>query len=116
MGDNKFANCCECPARMSDGRLFTSWESSRFHNLRLANELKTTNAYDFRKKLTYDPLILKGAVSACRNSGKIGFITDADAIHPFFGTKIIKEAHKNCNYVGLLDPTKRHNNIKLYQG
>jgi hypothetical protein len=112
MGDNKYSKCCTCPARMSDGRLFTSWETRRFHNLRLANKIGTNNSYDFRQKLVDDPLILAVSSTACRNSGNIKFLTEADNIQAYFGNKIISEARKNCKYVGIVDPTKYY--VKPY--
>ena len=46
--DNKFGNVCKCPARMSDGRLFTDYMDNTKLNesVRLVNNIK--NEYDYR--------------------------------------------------------------------
>jgi hypothetical protein len=38
--DNKFGKCCKCPARMSDGRIFTNWMPRKRLNefLRISSE------------------------------------------------------------------------------
>jgi hypothetical protein len=46
--DNRFGVCCKCPARMSDGRIFTNWLPRKRLNefLRLGNNLES--AHDYR--------------------------------------------------------------------
>jgi hypothetical protein len=50
--DNKFGKCCKCPARMSDGRIFTNWMPRKRLNEYLRMGSKTTeSSHDYRKYL-----------------------------------------------------------------
>ena len=50
--DNQFGKCCKCPARMSDGRIFTNWLPRKRLNLYLQIGTKTTeSSHDYRLHL-----------------------------------------------------------------
>ena len=50
--DNKFGKCCKCPARMSDGRIFTNWMPRKRLNefLRMGSNT-VESSHDYRKYL-----------------------------------------------------------------
>lgn len=45
--DNRFGICCNCPARMSDGRIFTNWLSDERLNyyIQSANDIYDSTDY-----------------------------------------------------------------------
>ena len=45
--DNRFGLCCSCPARMSDGRIFTNWTSAERINyyVQMANNIYDSTDY-----------------------------------------------------------------------
>lgn len=45
--DNKFGQCCKCPAMMSDGRLFTNYLSHSYLNndIQKINNIYNSNHY-----------------------------------------------------------------------
>jgi hypothetical protein len=49
--NNKFGSCCNCPALMSDGRLFTSYISRKDYNQQLMKELNVTNSIEYKDAL-----------------------------------------------------------------
>jgi hypothetical protein len=50
--NNKFGECCNCPALMSDrGRMFTNYVSSRIYNDNDAKRLKIFDANTYRENL-----------------------------------------------------------------
>ena len=49
--DNKFGQCCKCPAQMSDGRLYTNYMSATRLNEYVKNLNKITNHHEYRNFL-----------------------------------------------------------------
>ena len=49
--DNRFGKCCKCPARMSDGRIFTNWTPRKRLNEFLRTQNKIESAHEYRKFL-----------------------------------------------------------------
>jgi hypothetical protein len=49
--NNKFGECCSCPALISDGRLFTSYVPRKDFNNQLMKQIKVTNNNDYREFL-----------------------------------------------------------------
>lgn len=45
--DNRYGNCCNCPARMSDGRIFTNWVADERINyyIQSANNIYDSTEY-----------------------------------------------------------------------
>ena len=45
--NNRYGECCGCPAHMSDARLFTNYQKSSVVNqqIRAANNIETNNQY-----------------------------------------------------------------------
>ena len=46
--NNKFGECCSCPALISDGRLFTSYVPRKDLNIQLMKQVKVTNNNDYK--------------------------------------------------------------------
>jgi len=46
--DNKFGECCKCPALMQDGRIYTSYAPRRDYNASLMKEFKVSNSNEYR--------------------------------------------------------------------
>lgn len=46
--NNKFGECCSCPALISDGRLFTSYVPRKDLNYLLMKQVKVTNNNDYK--------------------------------------------------------------------
>lgn len=49
--NNKFGECCGCPALMSDGHLITNWASSSIYNDEYMKLLKINNSHTYRNNL-----------------------------------------------------------------
>lgn len=81
--NNKFGQCCGCPALMSDkGRLFTNYMSSRLYNDINSKQLKVPDSHSYREKLQNDSSlrqneILKFETVRCKSDGKNKFYIDS---------------------------------------
>lgn len=49
--NNKFGECCNCPALMDDSRLFTSYVPRRDYNALLMKDTQLTNSIDYKNML-----------------------------------------------------------------
>lgn len=49
--NNKFGDCCNCPALINDDRLFNNYTSSRLYNDILRRSLKLSDSHDYRDNL-----------------------------------------------------------------
>ena len=58
--NNYFLNC---PALMSDGRMFTSYEPHRSYNYKIMKNIDANNQTEFRKKMKNDPELYKSYVN-----------------------------------------------------
>ena len=57
--NNKYGECCNCPALMSDhGRMFTNYISSRLYNDIFSKSLKSSDSHSYREKLQNNSQIL----------------------------------------------------------
>ncbi len=80
--NNKFGQCCNCPALMSDkGRLFTNYMSSRLYNDTNSKHLKVFDSHSYREKLQSDQTLrinenVKYEKVRCKNNGKNMFYID----------------------------------------
>ena len=99
--NNKFGECCGCPALMSDsGRMFTNYVSSRLYNDDYSKNLKVHDAHSYREKLQNDSLsrqyeINKLETARCTNKGSNQFYIDSSNFtfnkplsDPYVGQKI----------------------------
>lgn len=81
--NNKFGQCCGCPALMSDkGRLFTNYMSSRIFNDINSKQLKVPDAHSYREKLQNDSSIRQNEISKfesvrCKSDSKNKFYIDS---------------------------------------
>ena len=53
--NNRFGKCCNCPALMSDSRLFTNWETSKTYNYKLGLKLNAESNTEYKNKLLTNP-------------------------------------------------------------
>ena len=60
-GDNKFGECCTCPAKMSDGRLFTNYLSTS----KIVSHIKKVN--NLNDEHEYRLFLQKNAESVLKN-------------------------------------------------
>lgn len=56
--NNKFGKCCRCPALMSDGHLFTNWESSRLYNDAIRRNYGISGSNSYREILQFTGAII----------------------------------------------------------
>ena len=81
--NNKFGQCCGCPALMSDkGRIFTNYVSSRIYNDDNSKQLKVSDAHSYREKLQTDKKIRSNDVNKyetirCKSDSKNKFYIDS---------------------------------------
>ena len=82
--DNKFGQCCGCPALMNQSRDLTLWSSSRNYNNNMMKKMGTTNSNDFRAALqnNAESMIKKtfdeyDSNNKCRNSFNNIFYIDS---------------------------------------
>jgi hypothetical protein len=54
--NNKFGECCDCPALMNGDRLFNNYVSSRIQNDQIRKSLKLPDSHSYRKILQNDAL------------------------------------------------------------
>jgi hypothetical protein len=95
--NNKFGKCYNCPAFMSDSRLFTNWESSKSYNYRLGVKFNTnTNTkYKDMLKTNTEHIIndFNDKTIACNKEE--GFYIDTTLHHKKFKDNIINEMYKD---------------------
>jgi hypothetical protein len=82
--NNKFGQCCNCPALMSDkGRMFTNYVSSRIYNDYASKMFFISDAHTYREKLQVDGSairadeIQKYEKNKCKNNKKNSFYIDS---------------------------------------
>jgi len=75
--NNKFGQCCDCPALMSDkGRMFTNYVSSRLYNDSYSKFLKVPDAHSYRNKLQEEGNLFRSIEvyrfdkAKCKSDGK----------------------------------------------
>lgn len=93
--NNKFGQCCDCPAIMSDSRLFTNWETSKTFNYKLAHKLNVDTNTKYKKLLVSNPEYVtndfyKDSIK-CKNDKK--FTKDSTLYHQQFTEQILDEMY-----------------------
>ena len=95
--NNKFGKSYNCPAFMSDSRLFTNWETSKTYNYKLGLKLNadTNTQYKHILKTNPDNIIneLKNNIIPCNKND--GFYIDTTLHHKKFTDNIINEMYKD---------------------
>lgn len=95
--NNKFGKCCNCPAFMSDSRLFTNWETSKTYNYKLGRKLNTDTNTKYKNKLINNPEYVsndfKNDIIACNKND--GFYIDSTLHHKKFSDNIFNEMYKD---------------------
>jgi hypothetical protein len=93
--NNKFGKCCNCPAFMSDSRLFTNWETSKTYNYKLGVKLNTDTNTKYKQMLTSNPGYITDDFykesNKCDNGN--GFYIDTSLYHKEFTDNILNEMH-----------------------
>lgn len=89
--DNRYANCCGCPAITNTPREFTIWSSSKLYNLQTMKKTGMTNANDYRASLQSNAeSIMKNTVNdfdtnfKCKNSGSNLFYLDSSSYNGYY--------------------------------
>lgn len=92
--NNKFGKCCNCPAIMSDSRLFTNWETSKTYNYKLALKLKTDTNTKYKQALVSNPQFISNEflINKCNENDE--FYQDTSLYHKNFKDNILNEMHK----------------------
>lgn len=97
--NNKFGKCCNCPAIMSDSRLFTNWETSKTYNYKLGVKLNTDTNTKYKKMLVANPEYITNDFhidsNKCNNNDK--FYKDTSLYHKTFTDNILNEM--NAEYI-----------------
>jgi hypothetical protein len=97
--NNQFGKCCNCPAFMSDSRLFTNWETSKTYNYKLGLKLNTDTNTEYKQKLISNPDYITNELY--NNTNKCdkndGFYEDTTLYHKKFKDNILNEMGKEYN-------------------
>jgi hypothetical protein len=95
--NNKFGKCYNCPAFMSDSRLFTNWETSKTYNYKLRVKLNTNTNTQYKDMLKTNPESItnefKNKVFECNKND--GFYTDTTLYHKKFRNNIMNEMYED---------------------
>jgi hypothetical protein len=95
--NNKFGECCSCPALISDGRLFTSYVPRKDFNNQLMKQIKVTNNNDYREFLQNNGDTIIASIQEtldssikCADTKNVRFNQSID-IDAFFNEQLQKE-------------------------
>ncbi len=95
--NNKFGKCCNCPAFMSDSRLFTNWETSKTYNYKLGVKLNTDTNTKYKQMIASNPEYITNDFykesNKCNNNDE--FYKDTSLYHKEFTDNILNEMHKD---------------------
>ena len=95
--NNKFGKCCNCPAFMSDSRLFTNWETSKTYNYKLGVKLNANTNTKYKNILKTNPKNIinefHNKIIECNNNDD--FYTDTTLHHKKFSKNIMNEMYKD---------------------
>ena len=91
--NNKFGKCCNCPAFMSDSRLFTNWETSKTYNYKLGQKLNTDTNTEYKNMLVKNPEYItdKFYKETIKCNDDKQFNEDSTLYHKYFTDNIINE-------------------------
>lgn len=108
--DNKFGECCNCPAHSSGDQFFTNYVSSRLFNDNLRKSLKLNDSHSYRNSLQNNAITYlfnennKYINEKCTSNNKHKFYIDTSNYN--FSTQLIN------NYTA---PSIENNYIKKSQ-
>jgi len=98
--NNKFGECCKCPVKIADGRLYSTYVPRRDYNATIMKELKVTNSNEYRTILQDQGQVILDAVQQnldtnykCTDNGTNLFYQSTD-IHKFFNDQLKDELNK----------------------
>ena len=98
--NNKFGECCNCPALMQDGRNYASHVPRRDHNASLMKEFKVNNSNDYRSFLQNNGKSIINSVHKslidnyrCISNDTNKFYDSTD-IHKYFNELFLEELKK----------------------
>jgi hypothetical protein len=99
--NNTFGKCCNCPAFMSDSRLFTNWETSKTYNYKLGVKLNTDTNTKYKQTLIsnseYITNELYNESYKCNNNDD--FYQDTTLYHKKFKDNILNEMDKEYTVI-----------------
>ena len=93
--NNKFGECCNCPALSTGQQYFTNYESSRLYNDKLRKNLSLNDTHSFRLNLQQNGLKyisnenIKITNDKCSSNTLNNFYLDGSTYN--FSTKLINE-------------------------
>ena len=97
--DNKFGQCCGCPALMNKSRDLTLWSSSRNYNNVMMKKMGTTNSNDYRTALqsNAESMIKKtfddyDSNNKCKNSANNVFYIDSSNFNNLYDNLNAKQS------------------------
>ena len=97
--DNKFGQCCGCPALMNQSRDLTLWSSSRNYNNAMMKKMGKTNSNDFRTALqnNAESMIKKtfdefDSSNKCKNSSNNIFYIDSSNFNNLYDNLNAKQS------------------------
>jgi len=103
--DNKFGECCKCPAKIQDGRIYTSYVPRRDYNTNIMKEVKASDSHQYRSILQAQGESIITAIQTnlentyrCTNNGTNIFNKSVD-IHKFFNDQLQSELNKPVSEV-----------------
>lgn len=95
--NNKFGKCYNCPAFMSDSRLFTNWETSKTYNYKLGLKYNTDTNTKYKNMLITNSDVINNDfinnINKCNKND--GFYIDTTLHHQKFKDNIINEMYKD---------------------
>lgn len=104
--DSKHGTCCQCPALMSDGRAFTTWEPHSAFNYRLGLVNQVRDSESLRMKLQENPVAVNindfDNLENMTCKGKQFFI-DSSNFHKDMENAIFEETKKPNVVVAMYD-------------
>jgi hypothetical protein len=103
--NNKYGECCGCPAFMADSRGVTIWEPTRSYHAGLASTLNVSDSNAFRKTLIEQPsralaYDAQRLASPCKNAAGVSFYPDTTTTHAAFDAAIRQEMLKPTQLSG----------------
>lgn len=88
--NNKYGQCCGCPAFMNDSRIFTIWEPNKLYHYKLSQYYNVSNDNALRYNLTNKPESLDKynnailSTTLCKNDNVLSFNNDGNTFHEIF--------------------------------
>jgi hypothetical protein len=92
--NNKFGECCHCPAFMNDSRLFTDYMPHKLSNEIMMKKLKLFNSNDYREFLQNNTNYILHRIykleqqNMCQSNDINKFYINGDHINNYFNNKL----------------------------